>query len=95
MKKKTKETKDKKVIAEDIQLTSHGVDYTDEIILDERVTPSTPIKQDVILSDMIDIASSIGEILKSDRQTRREPNYELLNAYTNLTNQILNYRKAS
>lgn len=92
MKKKTKETKEKKVISEDIHLTQQGPDYVNEIILDEKVVSS--IKQDTILSDMVDIASSIGEILKNDRQTRREPNYELLNAYTNLTNQILNYKKA-
>jgi hypothetical protein len=89
MKKKPKEKKE-------VQLTAQGVNYVDEIILDERasiIKPSNP--KNNILNDMIDIASSIGEILKSDRQTRREPNYELLNAYTNLTNQILNYRKAS
>lgn len=71
-----------------IQLTGNGLPDL-EINLDEKVKNKT--KED-ILDDMLEIAKDIGVILKRDKENRKEPNYQLLEAYTKLTNQILNYK---
>lgn len=71
-----------------IQLTGNGLPDL-EINLDEKVKNRT--KED-ILDDMLEIAKDIGVVLKRDKENRKEPNYQLLEAYTRLTNQILNYK---